>query len=182
MLKKRRIIKFVLDSEKKSNIETNIKNTPINGKQFLIAMRDAGKRFVDGKPVFQESLKRNDQIEAIQNFIGYDLKKDFGAQESYARMLAMQEIKPVKSEPFKRTLVASNVKGFVKGANDPSKKKKDHLNALLLSSLESQAKYLGVIQSSQSSTNEKLLNQGLYEVECERYKVIKSQLDELSYV
>lgn len=134
-MSKRRIITFVSSDEKK-----------ISSKDFLIAMRNAGKRNVNNKIIFQESLKRQDEIEAIDKYIGYDYKQDFGLQESNARMRAMQDIKPVKAEAFRRSLTPSYVIGYVKGANDHIAKKKKHLLASIEECLDKQAKYLAIIQ------------------------------------
>lgn len=171
-MNKRRIIKFVSSDER----------CKISGKEFLIAMLNAGKRNINNKIIFQESLKRQDEIDAIDKYIGYDCKKDFGLQESNARMLAMQDIKPVKAQAFKRSLIPPYITGYVKGANDVIAKKRDHLLASMERCLDNQAKNLAVIQDKKASIEEKLLHQGLYEIECERQKNIKKEIDELRII
>src|SRR5208282_903153 len=64
-------------------------------QSFLIAMRQAGKRQVDGKSVYQEREAHNDQIQAIAAFVGYDNRQMFGTQETAARMLSQRILSKV---------------------------------------------------------------------------------------
>jgi hypothetical protein len=91
-------------------------------KTYLLAMREAGKRMVDGKPTFQAREQHNDQIQAISAFIGYDNRAMFGTQESAARMLAQRILTgkvmagPDRAEQRQADLSA---KGFVAGLPAP---------------------------------------------------------------
>ena len=177
MQNKRRIIKFVSKDEEKNNIEC--KKEKINGKEFLLALKDAGKRNIEGKIVFQQNLKREDEIKAIDNYIGFDRNKDFGQQEMVARMAAMQEIKPVKGEAFKRCSVSNTIKGYIQGSNNPILKKKSHIEACINICLEKQAILLKEIQDKNLSDEDKAFKEALLKVEEERVENLKKQFKDI---
>lgn len=91
---------------------------------FLLAMKDAGMRRIDGRPVFQPFEVRDDQIKAIAAFIGYDPKENFGSQELRARMKAHRDLRPVASGDRKIPLT---IKGYAIGMPDPIGKKRADL-------------------------------------------------------
>jgi hypothetical protein len=60
---------------------------------------------------------RDETIQAIAAYIGYDLTQPFGLQDSAAVDAANREINPPKAREFKRSSIPS-VAGYVKGAPD----------------------------------------------------------------
>lgn len=84
---------------------------------FTLAMRNAGKRVTsNGKPIYDASLVREDQIKAIAGYIGYTLSDNFGTQELRAKMAAQRTMVPVKAGVERSSL--PSVQGFVSGLPD----------------------------------------------------------------
>lgn len=102
----------------------------VNASQFLIMLRDCGKRSVEAvnestgevyqKPIFDNSLVREDTIRAIASYIGYNAADNFGAQEVAARSQAQREIRGIvpATKPYSRSGVSATVKGYVAGVPD----------------------------------------------------------------
>ena len=110
-----------------------------DGRAFLMVLRGAGQRSkevtneVTGEVSFQTyhdpSLVREDTIKAIAGFVGYDAAGDFGEQDLAARAAAQREIKPIKSEAFRRVLVSPTIAGFVSGKPNETAKLAVNLEA-----------------------------------------------------
>jgi hypothetical protein len=100
-----------------------------NGEQFLLAIRDAGKRRIEGRIIFDASFVREDTIRAIGGYLGFNPSRPFGAQELECRQAAQRERVAIKGERYKRTLTAPTVKGYVAGSYDNCAKRKSNLEA-----------------------------------------------------
>lgn len=86
-------------SEPKAEVAKSTFSLPEKGSLgahgFMVAMRNAGKRVVDGKNIFDSNKVREDKIRAIAAFNGYDVAGDYGSQEMGAMMAAKREIRPI---------------------------------------------------------------------------------------
>lgn len=100
-----------------------------NGEQFLLTLRDAGKRRFEGRIVFDPAFVREDTIRAIGGYIGFDSSRPFGAQELEARQAAQRERVAVKGERYQRTVTAPTTAGYVAGSYDNCAKRKSNLEA-----------------------------------------------------
>jgi len=115
----------------------------LDAKSFLIACRDAGKRSfesvneatgevrqvvkVDGTKV------RDDIIQAIHAYCGYDTSRDFGSQDIEARAKAQRELRKVPvsaglSREEQRS-ASRSMAGYVKGMPLPAQKLLANLKA-----------------------------------------------------
>lgn len=99
------------------------------GEQFLLAIRDAGKRRFEGRIVFDASFVREDTIRAIGGYLGFDPLRPFGAQELECRQAAQRERVAVKGERYHRTVTAPTTAGYVAGSYDNCAKRKSNLEA-----------------------------------------------------
>lgn len=116
-----------------------VKKGSINGKQFIEAIKNAGKRMTDkinemtGEvnriSIFQHSLQREDVVNAIHAYIGYDSRQNFGEQEARARQSALREIHPVKAEEYKRCAIKPTIAGYVAGMPNAEKRLADNIQA-----------------------------------------------------
>lgn len=91
-------------------------------------------KLVATAPIFLQALRkaetRNDRIEAIALFVGFDHSQDFGSQEMRAKMLAQSAGKTYTgpSRQEQRVLQAS-VRGYVAGVPDHKERAKADLLA-----------------------------------------------------
>lgn len=99
------------------------------GEQFLLAIRDAGKRRIEGRIVFDASFVREDTIRAIGGYLGFNPSRPFGAQELECRQAAQRERVAVKGERYHRTVTAPTTAGYVAGSYDNCAKRKSNLEA-----------------------------------------------------
>ena len=84
--------------------------------RFLVACRNAGKRTIEGRSVFQAVEERNDTIAAIAAYISYNVGGDFGVQLANAKRVALLAVQPRKVPEAPK--VPSHVAGFVAGKPD----------------------------------------------------------------
>lgn len=99
------------------------------GEQFLLAIRDAGKRRIEGRIVFDASFVREDTIRAIGGYLGFNPSRPFGAQELEGRQAAQRERVAVKGARYSRTTIAPTTAGYVAGSYDNCAKRKSNLEA-----------------------------------------------------
>ncbi len=98
----------------KSNVGT------LSAADFTQAIRDAGYRQdANGKRHFVKDEERQDKIRAIDGYVGYNPKGDFGSQELAARSQAARELRgtPLASGPERHEIrrAQASVTGFVAG-------------------------------------------------------------------
>jgi hypothetical protein len=109
----------------------------LDAKGFLAAQREAGYRLDDnGKRYFSQADQRDDQIKAIDAFIGYDGRKDFASQELAARSQAIRELRKAQGEDLtagpdrsEKRRVNASLSGYVAGMPDNQGKDLAHLRA-----------------------------------------------------
>jgi hypothetical protein len=112
--------------------------TPCNAdsaKLFLTQMRQAGRRKSETGRWFTDSREiRNDSIQAIAAFVGFDTRGDYGQQEQAAHLKAKNLLRPIHNlgmsrEEERQALRAA--KGFVPGLPDFEQKAEQHREALI---------------------------------------------------
>lgn len=159
----------------------------LNAKDFLLAMRNAGKRTSEtGASFIDQREKRNDEIRAIHGFmyeirkgvkvaIGYDPKRDFGSQEQAARMLAQREIRgPVKvSEVVKPSLSAA---GYVAGMPDLRSRRMANLEGQEVVYAELMIQHDKDAADPTRTAEQRKLSAGLADLERERLADIRKQI------
>lgn len=115
----------------------------LNAEQFLLALRDCGKRVkedtntvtgvVTQRPIFDASMVREDSIKAIHAYCGYDAALNFGEQDASARQKAQRELRggvtPAAAHRRGGASVAPSIQGYVAGAPDHAAKRKADLEA-----------------------------------------------------
>lgn len=108
----------------------------LDAKSFILAMRNAGKRWVEkdgvGRQVFDRNHERNDQIQAIASYCGYDNSRDFGSQQQAAMAQAQREMRgPQPLGPSREDQRAAHrsMTGYVKGMPAPAQKLLANLRA-----------------------------------------------------
>lgn len=98
----------------------------INARDFLKAMLNAGRRTDEHGMRFTDPQEvRNDKIQAIAAFVGYDTRRDFGGQEIDATASAQREIRGYKATgPTREEQRAASrtLSGFVAGMPQPSQR------------------------------------------------------------
>lgn len=96
----------------------------LDAKSFLQAMLNAGRRINDKGGRYTDPKEvRNDQIQAIHAFVGYDPTANFGGQEVAARAEASRRLsgKPIVLGPTKEEQRAASRSaiGFIAGLPKP---------------------------------------------------------------
>lgn len=118
-----------------SNGEKTVVAVPVpidlEAKEFLALLRDAGKRVVDGKRIYDQAEVRNDTIALIARYVGYDPNGSFASQELMARTKAIRETRketlplgPSRSEVRR---VNATLTGYVAGIPNPVQRRIDDL-------------------------------------------------------
>lgn len=96
----------------------------LNAREFLLAMRNAGQRRNDtGRLYTDQSKVREDSIQAIHAYVGYDPEQLFGVQESAARTKAQREMgvglpNPKAPTKFEAHRANRTLAGYVHGMPD----------------------------------------------------------------
>jgi hypothetical protein len=162
-------------------------------KTFLSAMRNAGKRMVaegEGeaalfpKLVFQERNVRNDQIQAISAFIGYDNREMFGTQETAARMLAMRILNPKHMMgPDRETQKTADhsAKGFIAGLPSPVKSLVNDREARIVIAVETMTLHMRDADDTSRSESDRELSAALALVEQERVSAIRAEIASMTF-
>lgn len=103
----------------------------LDAEQFIMAMRNAGKRRVEGKSglVFDKNHERTDQIQAIASYCGYDNTANFGSQQQAAMAKAQSEMRAkrgivlvVGPSREERKAAERSMTGFVHGMPVPQQR------------------------------------------------------------
>jgi hypothetical protein len=127
--------KVVKPATKTAKVATTL---PSNGSNAKVAapavMALPTKGTLDAEGFFAACRKardRNETIQAIAGFVGYDATRDFGSQEQEARAIARRTLSPiVKGEDRKaQRVLAASVKGYIAGLPDHGAKSLSNLQA-----------------------------------------------------
>jgi hypothetical protein len=163
----------------------------LNAKDFLLAMRNAGKRvnpetnatYIDQREV------RNDQIKAIHAFYyevrqgvhvctGYDPNRDFGSQDTAARMLAQRELRgaPRTVEVPRPSMTAG---GYVAGMPDLKGRRLANLQGQEVVYADAMIQHEKDANNPARSQADRELSAGLADIERDRLASIRKQMSEL---
>jgi hypothetical protein len=157
----------------------------LDGKAFLLAMRDAGRRPFEtpaGKTVVkvEASKVRGDQIAALQGYCGYDSKADFGGQVYRATAKAQQEVRgPIQGPTREDTRNANrSLKGFVAGMPDTKATKLANLHAQEVKHAAELARCTFIAEHT-TDEQTRTLHEGLALIEAERIAAIRKDIAEV---
>lgn len=157
----------------------------LDAKGFLQACRDAGKRRNDkGIPFTDPKEVRNDLIKAIHAYCGYDVGRDFGSQDSEARAKAQREIRGfTASGPSREEQRAASrsVAGFVAGLPDHKVRSLANLRAREVAAAEAMIEHEKAAHDAKRTTADRLLSQGLADVERERLTQIRADIAAMGF-
>ncbi len=143
----------------------------LDAKSFILAMRNAGKRWVekDGvtRQVFDRNHERPDQIQAIASYCGYDNSRDFGSQQQAAMAQAQREMRgpqPLGPSREEQRAATKSLAGFVHGMPAPQQRLVRDLQARAVSLAESRDKATSAIERSQFQVMLDATNKALAEL------------------
>lgn len=164
-------------NEKPIIIAAESKKGTINAKEFLEALKQAGKRDVEGKLIqlVDPDKMPADQRLAIDCFCGYDVRQVHGTQLDNARRLALREINPVTPKEYHRG-IASTVAGFVAGMPDEFQKQLANLQARERMASESMLDHLKESECLPSNNPAKAHAIGMATLEKKRLSVIRKEI------
>jgi hypothetical protein len=162
----------------------------LGAKDFLLALRNAGKRLTaEGRPFVDHNEVRNDQIKAIHGFyyevrkgvrvyIGYDWNRDFGSQDAAARMLAQRELRgaPRVVDVPKPSL---SVAGYVAGVPDIKARRLGNLYGQEVIYADAMIQHEKDANNLARSEADRALSAALALAEQERLASIRRQIAEL---
>jgi len=108
------------------------KKGTLDARGFLVAMRSAGLRVSkEGAKFIDPSEVRNDSIQNIAAYCGYDSRQNYGPQELAAKSKANLELRPIKVNPNEvwRRSGTPEVRpdGYTKGIPDMVARRVAHL-------------------------------------------------------
>lgn len=148
-------------SKKPAPVAMNLPSAgTMSAKDFIVARRRAKDR--DGI------------ISAIAAYIGYDMTKPFGVQDSTAVAAAQRAINPPKAEAFKRSVIPS-VAGYVKGAPDHGVRHIQNLQARERLAVDTMLAHEANARSADGEYS-RTLHEGLALVEKDRLAEIREDL------
>lgn len=171
---------------------TKVSSKPVfiqqyTAQEFREAIKNAGVREItstDGK-VIKQRIKdhvRKDQVEAINKYIGYDNKKDFGSQLMNAESKARLEIQPLNydgpTRQEERRMKASAT-GYVSGTNDSIKRKLTDLQTRERLIVEKMCE-LEDKSTKSESLSERIQLKGEANIERQRLEHVRKQIDQLT--
>lgn len=157
----------------------------LDARGFLDACRTAGRRLNDkGIPFTDPKEIRNDLIKAIHAYCGYDMHGNFGSQEQEARAKAQREIRGYKvSGPTREELrsAARSAAGFVAGLPDHKVRALANLRAREVAAVEAMLDHEKAAHDSKRPTADRLLSQGLADVERDRIASIRRDIEAMGF-
>jgi hypothetical protein len=170
-------------SEPKAEVAKSTFTLPEKGSLgahgFMVAMRNAGKRTVDGKVIFDSNKVREDKIRAIAAFVGYDVAGDYGSQELGAMMAAKREIRPVDTSGpslAEERSAKRSALGYVHGMPDNQSKAMLDLLAREKLAAEALITHEKASQNAELSQEARTLAAGLAAVEHARLVSIREDI------
>lgn len=124
---------------------------------------------------------RNEKIQAIAAFIGWDPSLNFGAQEATANRQAARDIHgPVKpASPLSSREAGKSLTGYVSGMPDMTQRKVSHLLAQEREIVDLMLSHQKDSEDMTRSENERTLSLGLAQVEEQRLEHIRNELARL---
>lgn len=156
----------------------------LDATSFLSACKTAGRRINDkGIPFTDPKEVRNDLIKAIHAYIGYDNRRDFGSQDIEARSQAQRELRGVAPGPTRdeKRAASRTVGGFVAGLPDHKVRALANLRAREVAAVEAMIEHDKGASDAKRSTADRLLSQGLADVERDRIAHIRADIERMSF-
>jgi hypothetical protein len=150
---------------------------PASNKAPPVVMDLPSAGTMDAKAFMAARRRAKDRdgiISAISAFIGYDLAKPFGVQDSLAVAAAQRAITPPKAEAFKRSAIPS-VAGYVKGAPDHMVRHIQNLQARERLAVDTMLAHEANARSADGDYS-RTLHEGLALVERDRLAEIRADL------
>lgn len=123
--------------------------------------------------LLRNAKNRNESIEAIHAYIGYDMAKDFGTQEYFAKSQAARELKPITYKPK----TEATVRGFVAGMPNGAERFRQNLMARQRVAVESLIEHTKAAESA-GDEFDATLHTGLAQVEQDRLRAIRVDLNQ----
>jgi len=126
---------------------------------------------------------RNDLICAIHAYMGYDNRRDFGSQDIEARSQAQRELRGVAPGPTleEKRAASRSVGGFVAGLPDHKVRGLANLRAREVAAVEAMLDHEKVAHDSKRCTADRLLAQGLADVERDRIAHIRADIAAMGF-
>jgi len=156
----------------------------LDAKGFMKAMLHAGRRLSDnGIPFTNQVEMRNDEIKAIESYVGYDYGGDFGSQEIAARTKAKRELsgRPIQGPTREESRAASrSLSGYVAGVPDTIQRKLGDLKGREQAAIDSMIGHEKDAADLARPEADRLLSSGLADVERERIQQIREDIDALT--
>lgn len=162
---------------------TTVMPGTLNAGDFIMAMRKAGQRRND-KGAFYTDPKEvmGDKIKAIQAYCGYDSRLNLGGQEQSALTRAQREMKPAPILGLTRAEQREKSRSLV-GRNtalpDHNARKLADLKAREVAAVESMIQHEKAGRDMARSDNDRMLSDGLAQVERERLIQIRADIQSL---
>jgi hypothetical protein len=159
----------------------------LDAKGFMLEVRNAGRRInQDGFPYTDQREVRGDIIKAIHAFmyetrkdqkvhVGYDPTRDFGSQETAARMLASREIKGAPSVSH-IAAPSRSFSGYVAGMPDSHARRLADLQGREMAAVDAMLAHQKEADDTSRPQAARTLSQGLAEVERERLSAIRADI------
>lgn len=153
----------------------------LDAKSFIAAVKAAGRRQNDQGKFFTDTREvRNDLIKAIHAYVGYDQSLSFGAQDTAARAKASRELsgKTIVVGPSREELKAASrsAAGFVAGLPDHKARRLQDLVGRETAAVDAMLAHERDANDKARSTADRLLSQGLADVERERLASIRADI------
>jgi hypothetical protein len=130
-----KVVKAATKTVKVAKVEPTLPSNGGSTKGAAVATVNLpSKGTLDAEGFFSALRKakdRNETIQAIAGYMGYDVTRDFGSQESEARMQAARDLRPITAGADRKAqrVLASSVKGYIAGLPDHSAKSLSNLQA-----------------------------------------------------
>lgn len=160
-----------------------VKAGTLDAAGFMQAMRNAGKRAnAHGVMLRDESKVREDQIQAIAGYIGYNLAENFGPQEAAARTKANRELsgRPIQGPTREEQRAAARTMlGYVHGMPNDRQRRLANLQARELEAVEAMIQHVKDARDHSRSIVMRQLSIGLARVEKERLETIRTDIQAL---
>ncbi len=152
----------------------------LDAKGFILAMRNAGKRpNAAGVMTRDQSKVREDEIQAIAAYVGYDIGGNFGSQEQAARAKANRELSKVPIQGPTREEQRNASKswaGYVHGMPDNQQRRLANLQARETEAVETFIQHVKDSRNHSRPMFERKVSIGMARIERERLETIREDI------
>jgi hypothetical protein len=153
----------------------------LDAKGFLQAMLTAGRRINDNGVRFTDPREvRNDQIQAIHAFVGYNPRESFGGQEVAARAKAHRDLRgaPVVTGPSREEQRAASrsLAGYIAGLPDHKARRLADLKARETQAVDAMIAHVHAARDKARPMFDRKLSIGFARVEKDRLAAIRNDI------